>query len=253
MSKFEEVTEKYSEVKWMDAKRAGYIRDFIKNNNIDNILEIGFLNGKSSAYFGAIQEDRGQGSVTTIDLEGARDLKPNIFDLISELKIEHRVKPIFTHRSFTWELARMIASEPRPQFDFCYLDAGKTWDTEGFGFFLADMLLKPGGFILFDDIYWSLEDSDQYKNSPETYAHYDKDEIQSQSIKLIWEKMVPHLGYAQIGLIEQFQWGLAQKPMQAAGAGVAPAPVIVSGGNSSIEQLFWRTGRSAKKRLKRLL
>jgi predicted O-methyltransferase YrrM len=237
----------------MDEGRARVVQEIVEKFDVEDILEIGFLHGKSSAYFGAIQEDRGKGRVVTIDLEKARDFSPSIEEVLSEVGLEHRVIPVFAHRSFTWELARMIASDPRPQFDLCYLDGGKTWDTEGFAFFLIDMLLKPGGLILFDDIYWALAESADYKRNPQKYAHYDEDELNSQSIRLIWEEVVPHLGYTRVELFERYQWGLAQKPLVTAEGGIGRAPVALDSRSTGMERLFWRTGREAKRRLKRLL
>lgn len=250
MSKFESVTEKIGSVRWMDANRAKVIREIIESFDIESILEIGFLHGKSTAYLAAILEDRGRGSVTTIDLEKARDFKPNIFELLAATNLEHRVTPIFSKRSFTWELARMIRQRPRPQFDFCYLDGGKTWDVEGFGFFLVDMLLKPGGLILFDDIYWSIALSSHYKAHPDAYAHYDEDEIAAQSIRMIWEELVPHLGYTQVELYERYQWGLARKPLEGS-EGVAAEAVHLASRTSALQRVMWRAARGAKHAIKR--
>ena len=251
MAKFEAVTEKLSTIKWMDEGRASVIREVVQKFDVEDILEIGFLHGKSSAYFAAIQEDRDKGHTVTIDLEKARSFEPNIVDVLDSVELSHRVTPVFAHRSFTWELARMVSREPRPQFDFCYLDGGKTWDLEALAFFLIDMLLKPGGLILFDDIYWSLEGSADYRKAPEKYAQYDEDEIRSQSIRMIWEKVVPHLGYTHVELIERYQWGLAQKPTTVAAGGVGRAPVVLDSRSSLFERWIWRTARQAKRRLRR--
>jgi predicted O-methyltransferase YrrM len=43
-------------------------------------------------------------------------------------------------------------------FDFCYIDGGHTWYSTGFAFFLVSRLLRPGGWIIFDDLDWTHED-----------------------------------------------------------------------------------------------
>jgi len=250
MGKFEEVTAKLADVKWMDAGRAGVVREVVEKFDVGDILEVGFLHGKSTAYFAAIQEDRNKGRTVTIDLEKAHGFTPNLEGVLASVGLAHRVTPVYAHRSFTWELARLIMQEPRPRFDFCYLDGGKTWDLEGFGFFLIDMLLNPGGLILFDDVYWTIEGSPDYRKHPERYADYDADEIRAQSIRLIWEKVVPHLGYTQVELFERYQWGLAQKPLTAA-AGEARAPVALASRSSVLERWIWRSARQAKRSLRR--
>ena len=97
------------------------------------------------------------------------------------------------------------------------------------------MLLNPGGLILFDDIFWTIDGSPDYRKNPEKYAEYDEDEIRSQSIRMIWEQVVPHLGYTQVELFERYQWGLAQKPLTAA-AGEARAPVVLDSRSSVFER-----------------
>ena len=63
--------------------------------------------------------------------------------------------PILPFRSFTWELQKLIAQVPRPRFDLCYFDGGHTWDNTGFGVLLVDILLRPGGILVLDDMNWS--------------------------------------------------------------------------------------------------
>ena len=96
----------------MDEGRASVIREVVQKFDVEDILEIGFLHGKSSAYFAAIQEDRDKGHTVTIDLEKARSFEPNIVDVLASVGLAHRVTPVFAHRSFTWELARLISREP---------------------------------------------------------------------------------------------------------------------------------------------
>lgn len=210
MNKFDEVGEKYCKLRWMNEERADYMRSFIEEHDIKDIIEIGFLYGKSSAYFAAILEDRGTGHLTTFDLKTAADRDPNIFSILDSLQLGHRVTARMAERSYTWELAKLIQMEPRPIFDFCYYDGGHTWDTTGFGFLLVDMLLKPGGWIAFDDLNWTIDDD----KSPEwqaKFTHYSTDEKQSAGVRMVYESIAPHLGYGNFFEEKKFGWGFAQK------------------------------------------
>lgn len=190
-------------------------------------FEIGFFRGKSSAYIGAILEDQGAGKLTTIDrLTAARLTEPNIHTLIGELGLSHRVEPIFAHRSFTWELSRLMRMDPMPRFDLCYFDGGHTWDDTGFGFTLVNYLLKPGGVIVFDDIDWTISGSKAYRRDSELMARFSEDERACQSVRLVWDILVPRMGYTRIEEIPLAGWAVAQKP-EGAEPVLPPAPVPI--------------------------
>lgn len=126
---------------------------FIVEQDARHILEIGFYHGKSSAHFEAVLEELGRGHLVTIDRNGARQREPNVEKVLAALGLTHRVMPVYAVRSYAWKMAKLIRTEPRPQFDLCYFDGGHTWDVTGFGFLLVDLILRPGGWIVFDDLY----------------------------------------------------------------------------------------------------
>ncbi len=213
MTHFDDVTAKLGELPYMDEARAKVIRELILECSGRNLLEIGFYHGKSSAYLAAILEDRGgPGSLTTIDLARIRSLKPSIGENLATVGLTHRVTPLFTRRSYTWEMARMLKREPRPQFDFCYFDGGHTWDLTGFGLLLVDMLLRPGGIIVIDDLNWTINRSiAKNPSAAKAYASYDDDEKSESGVRLAWNTIIPHLGYTQ-ETARLFPWGIARKP-----------------------------------------
>ena len=116
-SDIEEVDRRWGRLRYMKIEQARFLRDFLKERDARDLLELGFFQGKSTAFMAAILEELGRGHVTTMDLVGAKKRNPSITDVLSDLNLEHRVTPIFSHRSFTWELHRLLAETPRPQFD----------------------------------------------------------------------------------------------------------------------------------------
>ena len=223
---FARVTERFSQVKYMNERRARIMRDLTHRFGARHIIEIGFFRGKSSAYIGAILEDQGAGKLTTIDrLTADRLPEPNIHNLIRELGLSHRVEPIFAHRSFTWELSKLMRMDPTPRFDLCYFDGGHTWDDTGFGFTLVNYLLKPGGVIVFDDINWTISGSKSYKRDSELMSRFSEDERACQSVRLVWDTLVPLMGYTRIEEIASAGWAVAQKP---AGAEAMSLPLTRS-------------------------
>jgi hypothetical protein len=106
----------------------------------------------------------------------------------------------------------MVREEPRPQFDLCYFDGGHTWDVTGFGFVLVDMLLRPGGWIIFDDLNWTIAGS-VGRGGSDTYTQYSEDERAAQGVRLVYETLAPRLGYTDMKEVKEFQWGVARKPL----------------------------------------
>lgn len=219
MNHFERVTSNYADLPYMRERQAKIMRDLIIEHEAQDILEIGFYHGKSSAYFAAILEDMGRGHLSTIDREGAQRRSPNIEEILASLDLAHRVTPIYAHRSYTWELGRMIQASPRPQFDFCYFDGGHTWDGTGFGLVLVDMLLRPGGWIVFDDIPWTVAAAMKGRSKvPHLWKTFDANERATPAVKLVFDLLVPHLGYTNKRTINGGQWGIARKPLEGSAA-----------------------------------
>lgn len=212
-TRFERTHGKISKLQYMSKDRAEWMRAFIDKIDASAILEVGFFKGKSSAYFASILEDRGNGHLLTIDKKHALKYQPNILQVLKDVGLEHRVTPVFADRSHTWELAQLIKQSPRPQFDLCYFDGGHTWDVTGFGFVLVNMLLKPGGWIVFDDLDWTIEGS--LRAAPHraaAYEGYGEDEMRSPGVRMVYELLVPEFGYQNMDIVDEFGWGVAQKP-----------------------------------------
>jgi predicted O-methyltransferase YrrM len=225
MSHLERVRSAFEDLPYMRHPQAKLMRDLIVEHDSRDLLEIGFYHGKSSAYFAAILEDLGRGHLVTIDRCAAQQREPNIEQVLSALDLAHRVTPVYAERSYTWEMAKMLRTTPRPQFDFCYFDGGHTWDGTGFGFVLVDLLLRPGGWIVFDDIPWTMEASMQRQGKvPKHWRTCSPDERAAPAVKLVFDLLVPHLGYTDTRIINRGQWGIARKPIdntqqQASGPG----------------------------------
>lgn len=211
--KFNEVTRVFGPLPYMTEDRALKIRELVHECDGRDLLELGFYHGKSSAYFGAILEDRGgAGKLVTIDVERARELDPNIHGLTGKLGLTHRIDARFAKRSYTWEMARMLKDGKGPRFDFCYFDGGHTWDLTGFGLLLVDMLLRPGGIVVIDDLNWTIARSMKTNAAAaKSYRSYDEDEKNERGVRLAWNTIIPHLGYTREE-VRDWPWGIARKP-----------------------------------------
>lgn len=212
--RFDLITQRYSQVPYMSEKHARAMRDIVVENDFRDILEIGFFHGKSSLYIAAMLEDLGRGHLVTIDQRSALTRDPTIHQLLEETDLTDRVTPIIAFRSFTWELQKLISQTPRPRFDLCYFDGGHTWDSTGFGVLLVDILLRPGGVLILDDMDWSVKNSGHYRRNPKLGAKFSPDEAATPGVRRTWEVLLPHLGYTSFKELPDLKWGIARKPIQ---------------------------------------
>ena len=158
---FERAVEFLENVPHMPVERGKLVYEFVRQQRPLRVLELGFAHGVSSGYMAAALEENGDGGhVTTIDCVVAKERKPDIVSLLKSMGLSDFVTPVLAARSYTWELMKLIEAQTKdgvtePLFDFVFIDGGHTWDSDGFSFLLADRLLKPGGWVLFDDVIWT--------------------------------------------------------------------------------------------------
>ena len=167
--KIQDVIAKIKDVPHMSAEQGMAIYNMILNNDIVEILELGFAHGTSSCYMGAALHEKGKGQVTTIDNKSALQRKPNIHELLNEFGFTN-IKAIFSETTYNWELMKIIEKQTinnscKPIFDFCYIDGAHNFEIDTCAFFLVDKLLKPGGYILFDDLKWTYAESPALKDT----------------------------------------------------------------------------------------
>ncbi|HQU70878.1 MAG: class I SAM-dependent methyltransferase [Calditrichaeota bacterium] len=200
--------------------------DFILNSATEDILELGFNHGVSTCYMAGALQEKGVGKVITIDRHAARKVSPSLEALLAETGLSDFVEPRYVTNSYTWELRAIIARQSEqgstvPCFDFCFLDGAHTWETDGMAFFLVDKLLRPGGWILFDDLDWSFASSHSLKNTRAVKAMPEDERTLPQMQEVFDLLVAQHPGYQ--ALRRDQRWGWAQK--KPAGAIRPPADV----------------------------
>jgi predicted O-methyltransferase YrrM len=189
---------------YMTLKKAQVMGDFIHKQSISNILELGFYHGVSTCYMAAALKGIDRGSIVSIDLESAQKRQPNIEELLEKCGYLDTVEFYYEPVSYNWRLMKLIEAQERT-FDLCYLDGGHDWYNTGLAFFLVDKLLRPGGWIIFDDLDWTMEhiEAKWALRKPE-------EERITPQVRKVWELLVKtHPHYSNF--YEQGGWGYAQK------------------------------------------
>jgi len=94
--------------------------------------------------------------------------------------------------SYNWPLMRLLICNQLPIYDYIYLDGAHTWDIDALAFCLLDRLLKPGGYIDFDDYNWTMASSPTQnpKVSPQNLDWFTEEQINTPHVMLIVELLV---------------------------------------------------------------
>lgn len=194
----------------MSLEQANKMTDFIEQNNIQNILELGFAHGVSTTYMAAaLKRINNDGRITTIDTVNAKKRNPNIETFLESIDELARVNIYYEPTSYLWRLMKFLEEDATPKFDLCYLDGAHSWYVDGFAFFLVDKLLKPGGWIIFDDMNWTYEKSPTLKNT-EFVKNMPEEEKTQPQVKKIFDLLVKtHPNYHNFKI--ENGWGYAQK------------------------------------------
>lgn len=208
--RFEDVNTAVAGTKFMTSKQGRMVYEFIVGHKLGRVLELGFAYGKSTCYLAAAADELGgDAHVVTMDRLGALDREPNIHELLGRCGLAGRVTPVIAETSYTWELMKLLEQEPQPRFDFAYIDGGHTWDVTGFGFFLVDRLLAPGGWVVFDDLNWTLSASPTMRDLPEVRGLPEEQRTTAQVRKVFELLVANHPSY--IDVHEEHGWGWARK------------------------------------------
>lgn len=152
-------------------ERGRQLYDHLVRYGARDVLELGFAHGVGTCYLAAAVHEVGDGRVTSIDRAGVLGYRPSADELVGRLGVADLVDLVEADTSYTWELMRLIERQTvdgvcEPCFDFVFVDGAHTWDVDGFAFFLVEKLLRPGGWILFDDLRWTFATSQSLGDAP---------------------------------------------------------------------------------------
>ncbi len=196
------------------------IYEFVLREEPQNCLELGFAHGASSCYIAAALAEAGGGRLTCVDLLPAREWQqPSIEELLARTGLGHLVQVEREATSYTWFLKKQIEAQTRdfacePLYDFCFIDGAKNWTIDGLTFFLVDKLLKPGGWIVFDDLQWTYASKlakGKKKSDGIFLLEMGEDELNQPHIELIFQLLVmQHPGYSQFRVKDNW-WAWARK------------------------------------------
>lgn len=212
--RFEDVRKVLDGVPHITPEGGKLLYDFVSTSRVQNVLELGFAHGTSTCYLAAALHENGEGRVTTIDNQSAKGRNPDIFTLLERTSLQEYVRPIFADTSYNWELMKVIEAHThngvcQPVFDFCFIDGAHTWEVDGLAFFLVEKLLKPGGWLLFDDLHWTYDRSPRLKSTEEVRKLPEDQRTTAQVEKVFSLLVAQHPNFENLSA--RGGWGWAQK------------------------------------------
>jgi predicted O-methyltransferase YrrM len=157
--KFEAAREIVGATPYLAPDEGRVLYDHILKTAPRDCLELGHAHGVSTIYMAAALHELGRGRIDTVDLETAVEREPNLETLLKGSELAPLVRIYREKNSYNWFLKTRIERHSEnghcvPCYDFCFFDGAKNWTIDGLAFFLVDKLLRPDGWLLFDDLKW---------------------------------------------------------------------------------------------------
>lgn len=209
--RFDDVRRAVEGVPFMSSWQGRQVYDHLRQSGARDVLELGTAHGVSSAYMAAAVAANGGGRVTTVDrfhFDGPPPeetaARAGVADLVEFVRVEHS--------SYDWWLRERIAARTgadgvcEPLYDFCYLDGAHDWHVDGLAVVLIERLLRPGGWLLMDDLGWSYATS-----GVETPPNLSEEERVTPHLREVFDVVVGgHPSYTELR-VQDDGWGWARK------------------------------------------
>jgi predicted O-methyltransferase YrrM len=164
--------------------------DFFADSGCRYYAELGVYEGDTALAIAAILD--GSGELHLFDFED------RVEAVVGRLRRAGHDN-VFAHPnsrrlldSYNWSLMRLLAQHRGPIFDYVFIDGAHTWAHDALAFLLVDRLLRPGGFVDFDDYSWTLRRSPSMNPVafPEVEGLYTDDQIDAAQVALVVDLLV---------------------------------------------------------------
>jgi predicted O-methyltransferase YrrM len=220
---YEAVAAKVDGIPHMTRQQGRKIYDHIRATRPTSVLEIGTANAVGTSYIAAALDASGDGRVTSVDRASAR-YEPGPRKVLADVGLAHRVELIRNpDTSYNWWLKKQIVARSdsvgnvEPVYDFVFLDGAHEWNIDGLAVLLIEKLLKPGGWLLLDDMNWTYATSPSFAASPSALPkNLSEEELHEPHIRAVFDVLLrPHPAFAEFR--DDGEWGWAKKAPGAPG------------------------------------
>jgi predicted O-methyltransferase YrrM len=98
-----------------------------------------------------------------------------------------------------------------PAYDFVYLDGAKSLTIDGVSVLFIERLLRPGGWLLLDDLDWSFGSNPKVAQTEGVHYALSPAEREEPHVRAVFELIVKTLPSMTNLRLEDGRWGWAQK------------------------------------------
>jgi predicted O-methyltransferase YrrM len=209
------VTAAVAGIPFMSAEQGRIVYEHVRATRPREVLELGTAHGVGTAYLAAGLDDGGR--VTTVDFAGAR-YDPPPETVLARAGLADRVEIVRRHSTYTWWLKEEVERRSdahgnvEPRFGFVYLDGAKNWTIDGLAVILAEKLLRPGGWLLMDDLDWTYAD-DPGREATDGVVHRELSEPERTQphLRAVFDLIVAqHPSFTELRVQDEW-WGWARK------------------------------------------
>jgi len=201
----------------MSPEQGRTVYEHVRATRPAEVLELGTAHGVGAAYLAAGLQDNGAGRLVTVDFAGAR-YDPPPESVLARAGLRDRVEIVREHSSYTWWLKEQVQARSdahgncEPRFDFVYLDGAKHWTIDGLAVVLVEKLLRPGGWLLMDDLDWTYaQDPDREATDGIVHRELSERERTEPHLRAVFELIVAqHPSFTELRVQDEW-WGWARK------------------------------------------
>jgi len=191
-------------VRGANRRTVAFVRD---HPHVRDVAEIGVYRCDTARELLPIVRERG-GTLHLFDYE---DVLLTARAELGGKNVEYHPNSRRSMDSYCWSLARLVArkrSWSPDLLDYAYIDGAHVFAIDALAFVLVDRLLRPGGFVDFDDYRWTIRSSPTHNPLvfPEITHQYTWEQRRVRQVRMVVELLVrPHPGYDEVVRNKVFQ------------------------------------------------
>ncbi len=188
------------------------IYQLILDQGLTQCLELGTGFGATSCAICAALEERGEGQLTTVDKYFHQPVNVQVLMEHVGLDLKH-LNIVADELGYNWYMSDLLKTQQEenttPIFDFCLLDGAHEWEPDALAFTLVNPLLKPGAWMLVDDLDFKLR---MIPNWQESHGNHSDRELDTFQMRMVYDLVVKqHPEFEDFNMTHNERIGWARK------------------------------------------